>query len=330
MQVKRTMFHQIFLQKFNIGFSSPASDTCCTCTLLLNNLKKETNAIEKERFFTQKRLHTLRAKAFYTHLKTNVPKSKTLCFDMQKVLNLPKTPIQEAFYSRQLNLYNFCIVNTDSTNPDFYCWNETQSGRGAEVIGSALLHHLNNIEFADDTELLRLFCDGCGGQNKNCHIIHTLAFWLLNKSPKSMKEIHIFFPVRGHSFLPADRVFGRLEKELRKISVITTEEEYFQIFEKHGRVHKLYDDWTLYDIKALGKRNYKKIDGIQSLKRIQLRKSQSRNSDVQIKCNENFFYESTQKFQPLLKRGQNHPRTIKEKYLKRVLSNEKKEMFLIY
>lgn len=97
-----------------------------------------------------------------------------------------------------------------------------------------------------------------GGQNKNCHIIHTLAFWLRNKSPKSIKEIRMFFPVRGHSFLPADRAFGRLEKELKKIPVITTQEEYFHIFEKHGKVHKLYEDWKLYDIKAIEQNNITK------------------------------------------------------------------------
>lgn len=163
LQVKRTMFTQIFLKDFNIGFSSPSSDTCCTCTLLRNSLKNETDTNKRAQIMVQKRIHKLRANAFYTHLKKDVPNSKTLCFDLQQVLPLPKTPIQEAFYCRQVSLYNFCVVNTDSNNPDFYCWNETQAGRGSEVIGSALLNHLNSMDFSNETELLRLFCDGCGG-----------------------------------------------------------------------------------------------------------------------------------------------------------------------
>lgn len=45
--------------------------------------------------------------------------------------------------------------------------------------------------------MLRLFCDGCGVQNKNLHIIHCLMFWLVNESPENIKEIYLTFPVRA-------------------------------------------------------------------------------------------------------------------------------------
>lgn len=67
-------------------------------------------------------------------------------------------------------------------------------------------------------------------------------FWLAKMSLESLKEILVVYPVRGHSFLPADRVFGRIEKDLRKMTVITTKEHYQEILSKHGRVHFLGKD----------------------------------------------------------------------------------------
>ncbi|KAJ4446062.1 hypothetical protein ANN_12748 [Periplaneta americana] len=38
--------------------------------------------------------------------------------------------------------------------------------------------------------------------------------------PFHLKERSMYFPVRGHSYLPADRVFGILEKHLRRYEKI--------------------------------------------------------------------------------------------------------------
>lgn len=62
----------------------------------------------------------------------------------------------------------------------------------------------------------------------------SLMQWLYVKSPQNIKEIKLYFPVRGHSFLPADRVFGRLEKYFRKVPVITIQEGYYEIYKNHG------------------------------------------------------------------------------------------------
>lgn len=139
-----------------------------------------------------------------------------------------RDPIQDAFYSRQISLYNLWFVNMSAVHPVFFTWDETQSGRGATEVGSALQY----LKFQDYTgiETVRLFCDGCGGQNKNSHIIHTMLFWLINHSPTEIKQIQITYPARGHSFLPADRVFGRIEKVIKKYPVITTKEEYKEQF----------------------------------------------------------------------------------------------------
>ena len=59
-------------------------------------------------------------------------------------------------------------------------------------------------------------------------------------------SITYWFPIRGHSFLPADRVFGRIQKALRKIDSILIPEVYLEITAKFGRLF-VYDK----DFKAL-------------------------------------------------------------------------------
>ncbi|CAG4990204.1 unnamed protein product [Colias eurytheme] len=228
LRVSRSMFYDIFYKDFNIGFSCPSSDACNVCTLWSNKIKNECDPAKKQILMVEKRVHKLRANAFYQYMKDEVEGSISFCFDLQQVQPLPRTPIQDAFYSRQV-----CIVDLKSKKPTFFTWNETQASRGSVEIGSALYTYLNGLDIPAEITTLRLFCDGCGGQNKNNHIIHMLLFWLHNNAPPHLRQINLTFPVRGHSFLPADRVFGRLEKEIRKFPVITTPKEYHKIFENH-------------------------------------------------------------------------------------------------
>lgn len=46
-----------------------------------------------------------------------------------------------------------------------------------------------------------------------------------------------FFPVRGHSYMPADRAFGLLEKKLRKKEKIILPTEYDCIVSSIGNLH---------------------------------------------------------------------------------------------
>ncbi|KAJ8870436.1 hypothetical protein PR048_029458 [Dryococelus australis] len=105
---------------------------------------------------TEKRVHNLRAATFYKSMQQNVDDSVTLRFDLQQIQPLPKSPIQEAYYSRQLGFYGLCIVGILS-----------------------------------------------GSQ---------LTFYTASK----VDDVHITSPIRGHNFLPVDRIFGRMEKLLRK------------------------------------------------------------------------------------------------------------------
>lgn len=300
-----SMFKRIFYNEFNIGFSSPASDVCGTCINLKNAIKQKDG--DKELFISKLKVHRIRANTFYKLLKENPPKSLSFCFDLQQIHPLPKTPVQDAFYLRQISFYTFCCVDVNAKKPFFYTWTEDQASRGSTEIGSALLAHLRSLDF-ENIELLRLFCDGCGGQNKNAHIVHILALWLRTEAPASVTDLILHFPVRGHSYLPADRVFGRAEKILKKHNVIITPKEYNRFYNQVGQVRKLGVDYQLYDIKNLLE-TYNKIVGIKDLKRIFLKKFNSKNGvTVKLKGSAFFKFDDNEPFVSIVKRGRNEKR----------------------
>ncbi len=81
-----------------------ATDACSDCAkykirITDTNLTETEKRMESASFL----LHRRRARMFYDgHV--------TLCFDMLQNMVLPKTPIGQAYYSRQMYLYLFGVV----------------------------------------------------------------------------------------------------------------------------------------------------------------------------------------------------------------------------
>ncbi|KAJ4432588.1 hypothetical protein ANN_21211 [Periplaneta americana] len=153
---------------------------------------------KKQQLMLELRAHRLRAKAFYTLMKQKPHGSLSFAFDLQ-VQPLPKLNIGEAYYTRQISFYCSCVTNIEATQPACYVWNENKLEE-AKKISSAVTDFLSKTHFHEATT--KLFADGCGGQNKNQHLMHSVAFWLIKRSQPNLKEVCFFFPVRGHPFLP--------------------------------------------------------------------------------------------------------------------------------
>lgn len=254
--VTQGFFRKIFNTRFNIGFGSPKTDVCSTCLQLNENIKIEKSQIKKQEFITQQRIHKLRAKQFYKMLQEELPGLLIISFDCEKNLPLPKIPDQ-AYYSRQLYLYNFTIVIGSSRasmtpqNIHAYIWTEDQAAKGSNEICSALYHCMNSLDLSG-IEKIRLVSDGCGGQNKNSMVICMIMKWLSEK-PSNIKEVEMIFPVTGHSFLPADRVFAINERVIKKRESIIKPNDYEIIIGEHATIHKLAAEIPIYDWKDKSK-----------------------------------------------------------------------------
>ncbi|KAF6212106.1 hypothetical protein GE061_012626 [Apolygus lucorum] len=329
LHVSYSCFHNIFINDFNIGFSSPATDACASCTRLRTQIAQNPEGSpERVTLMTELRLHKLRADAFYKIMKetAGITDTYSFVFDLQQVHPLPKTPIGDAFYRRQISFYSFCCVPVDSRAPTFYTWNETMGKRGANEIGSALIHHLRSQDLSSFSTI-SMFSDGCAGQNRNAHVVHVLCHWLKNESRENIQKIQVTFPTRGHSFLPADRAFGRVEKRLKNINVITNNNEYDAIYEEFGSVKKLGEDWVVYDIKHL-EQIYQKIKGISQTKRLCIKKIRSRDGTVSTKvlCCANYRFDSmTENFRSIVKKGRSDSlENLPEIHTSLALTEEKK------
>lgn len=116
----------------------------------------------------------------------------------------------------------------------FYTWLETDGPRGANEVASILINFLENLEkditeqqLSDIPTNLRLFSDSCASQNKNSILMTALVCFL--EQSQVFKNITHYFPIRGHSFMPPDRVFGRVEKDFRRKETIISPDEYREL-----------------------------------------------------------------------------------------------------
>lgn len=117
--------------------------------------------------------------------------------------------------------------------------------------------------------------------------------------------------------MPADRVFGRTEKMLRKKPSITTKEEYYTVYEQVGEIRKLGVDWTLCNANMLSNNCLKTIDHISDKKRMFIKKKSNLTEKIQIRIKSTEYYRFqhvNEVYTTLLKRGWNWER-ITEKGL---------------
>ena len=107
----KSVYEDVFYRNFNLSFKSPRTDVCATCREL--TAKSRSGPVDERKAATLKlKLHRLRYKKFYSMVR-QIGKCRdtlVLCFDLQQTMPIPKTNISDAFYARQVWVYNFGIV----------------------------------------------------------------------------------------------------------------------------------------------------------------------------------------------------------------------------
>lgn len=223
--IKESAYRKIFCTSYNIGFKLPKSDTCKTCdemNIKIDSLKQNNNnnVQEVQELITTLNIHKFRAKGMQDLLKLEADNSKrvenklVISFDLQQAMPVPKLTTGPAFYSRKIWLYNLGVHDCTNERGYMYVWTEDQAKRGADEIISAVLKFLeDNSGIIEAIEELIVFTDNCPGQNKNWQM---MSFWLQLIKEKRFKQITHYFLVSGHTHLPSDRDFAKIEKRQRK------------------------------------------------------------------------------------------------------------------
>ncbi|XP_065645591.1 uncharacterized protein LOC136076054 [Hydra vulgaris] len=257
-------YYGVFMNHFNLAFGYPATDTCSTCQTYKLAMKNQNITDNQKKLKTALFiLHRRKARKFYSLLNDIHPNEITICFDMMENLVLPKLSIGEAYYSRQLYFYVLGVVihkgdKSQSVNYIyFFTWMECENGKYSNMICSAIEHLLKNVlkDKCFNASSLRLFSDACYGQNKNINM--TCMLLALRKQYFNKLQITHTFPERGHSYLPADRVFGRVQLDIKKRDQIFEPNEYINILSRHGKVMVYGQNWSAHDFKSCAKKHLK-------------------------------------------------------------------------
>lgn len=224
-------YRTIFNSEFNIGFGYPRMDTCSACDRFAADIRavdiaiksspegscERTVAEKKLRELTSdKKLHLLKSNMFYIRKRASKAKSQmsneheTITMDFQKNLPVPNISTNDVYYKRQLTfcMFNIHILSTDESY--FFVYPETVGYKGANEVASFLYYFVMTI-LDPSVKDLNIFCDSCGGQNKNWTIFRTIHF--IVHHTKRLDSIQMNFPIRGHSYLECDRNMASINQK---------------------------------------------------------------------------------------------------------------------
>ncbi|KAF2881070.1 hypothetical protein ILUMI_25106, partial [Ignelater luminosus] len=221
-KVKYEYYNKVFRENFNLSFGRPQVDVCNDCeTVSLKPKNKSLNDTAKRVTAAELLFHKRRSKKFYNALKA----SKELCLTRLILFDFMQFPAQDLFYLSQLTIDVFGVHNMRTNNAVFFMYHEGQAKKSPNEICSFLLQYINTYIDENITEL-QFFCDNYPGQNTN-HAVLRVCSAFVNSG--RFQKVEIYFPIRGHSFLPSDRDFGLIKRKLKKIDRIYTLMEYVEL-----------------------------------------------------------------------------------------------------
>lgn len=232
MKVSKNYYWSHYKENYNYAFGRPQVDTCSKCEELNLKIKSpHLNEVAKRTAVAELLVHRRMSKKFYDALRyekseegMNEKDVLSIAFDFMKTVSLPRIPIQDLYYMRQLSVNVFSIHDIKNSTSKVYVYHEGQARKGPNEVCTFLDMFLSSIP--QHYKKLRLFCDNCSGQNKNQSLSRYCLY--LTDSGR-FEKVEQFFPVRGHSFLPCDRDFGTISKALSKHDRIFSMHEITEI-----------------------------------------------------------------------------------------------------
>ena len=217
--VSEFVYRDVFNSKFNIGFHQPSKDRCPTCDKFEKLVKSGVQiSAEKQVVFDSHLRRKEQARASkLTDKNDHDDSSAVFTMDLQEVINLPKLSVGPAYYLRKLHLYNFTMYNVKSREATNFMWNESEAGRGANEISSALWRKLQEEDEKGCIKRVVLYSDTCAGQNRNKTTSTMLACFL--KQSKHITVIEQKYFESGHSQMECDSVHSTIEHAVKKLDI---------------------------------------------------------------------------------------------------------------
>lgn len=171
---------------------------------------------------TEHELHLRKSEMFYDRKREARKKSMkskefaAVAMDFQKNLPIPNITTNDVYYKRQLTFCSFNIHVLSTADSYFYCYSENIAAKGSEKVIS-FLHHFIFTQLDSSVRDLVIFCDSCGGQNKNYNLFKFIHYIVI--STRRLDSIRMIFPIRGHSYLECDRNMGLINQQTKAETV---------------------------------------------------------------------------------------------------------------
>ena len=226
--VSKTYFRRK-VKEYNVSFYVPKTDSCNKCEKFKILLDTDLSAHERSLVEENRKEHWERAESARVKLReiksiASEEASNILAFtfDLQKTQPIPYLKVNEAYYKRQLWLYNLGIHNLNDKSSTMTIWTEADGKRGSCEVGSAVYDFVINQDLTKYRKI-HSFSDGCGGQNKNRNIV-SLMLHVVNTTP--INEWTRTYLESGHSFLPNDTDFGNILEILYPDGLPITKTKY--------------------------------------------------------------------------------------------------------
>lgn len=250
---KYWLYEDIFNHEFNISFGYPRSDICDTCEKFYADIKKSevNNEITKVRQLkVEHELHVRRGDAFNTQLKEMMTLAKeddsihVLAMDYQKNLPLPLTGIGQEYYKRQLWLHNLGMHDVGTKKATMFVYAEHYAKKGPNETISCLKYYISQLSV--HVKHLHIFADNCFSQNKSKYMVAFI--YMLAHTRFTSVTLH--YPIPGHSRMPCDRDFGRIEKLKRREDKVLAPSQWVRLIrnaDKKSPFEVLYVNHPLTD-----------------------------------------------------------------------------------
>ena len=220
-------YRNVFSQE-NIGFGHPSQDDCDVCatfdahkSTISDNEHDESSCSE----CATGKAHLDRARNARKEYQSENERADVDIFtaDMQKVILLSKMTTKEHFFISRLVVFNETFANVNGTNDMVVLWHEAIAGRlGCNVASS----YIKCVSMSGKPHII-FWADNCTAQNKNWTLFTALC-WCVNQEwgPNS---IVIKYFEKGHTFMRADSVHGKIGTKMGKTPNVYNFEDFVQL-----------------------------------------------------------------------------------------------------
>lgn len=245
--VSEKTYRRIFCNDYNYSFFKPKKDLCATCAKYDQASNADKKDLEEEYTMHLMRKNQCNEAKENDKIRCKTDPSFITCtFDLQSVLQLPYSSVSLFYYSRKICVYNLTIYVGSGEIAHCYTWNELNGKRGSNEIGSILLKFLETLPLTVTD--VSLFCDTCGGQNRNQQVAAVLMYAVQNLS--HLNRVELKFLESGHSHMECDSMHSAIESAKKNKSAYTMT-DWIRIFQSARSIkkHKIQSEYQVHLLK---------------------------------------------------------------------------------